>query len=177
MSLSDLASLGTFLSGIAVILSFVFLALQLRQGNINQRALIQTGRNSRVIDVVYRRIDPHLAELSSRGDRGDTAMSPDDVRSYLRMNYATLLNFEDTYLQDRLGTIDPDAWKTSSMRLKHLMAAPGFRISWKKWRSNFPGAFGEVVDQLVAEARRSPWEEEAASWASDVAEELKLSAK
>jgi len=44
MSLSDLAAVGSFISGIAVFLSFIFLALQLRQANRNQRSLMQQAR-------------------------------------------------------------------------------------------------------------------------------------
>lgn len=39
MSLSDLAAVGSLISGIAVFLSFIFLSLQLRQANRNQRQL------------------------------------------------------------------------------------------------------------------------------------------
>ena len=44
MSLSDLAAIGSFVSGIAVFFSFFFLALQLRQANRDQKALMQQGR-------------------------------------------------------------------------------------------------------------------------------------
>ena len=37
MSLSDLASIGSFVGGAAVVVSFLFLGLQIRQGNRNQR--------------------------------------------------------------------------------------------------------------------------------------------
>src|SRR5215469_1818652 len=177
MSLSDLAALGSFISGLAVLLSFAFLALQLRQSNVNQRASMQGQRSARIADMVYRRLDPRLTDLTLRGNRGDTSMSPEEVWTYHRMNYATFLNFEDTYLQDRLGTIDSDAWKSSSIRLKHLLAAPGLRVSWKRWRSNFPGGFAESVDQIVAEARMSGWDEDSVGWATEVEDELRLSAK
>jgi hypothetical protein len=48
MSLSDLASLGSFVSGIAVVLSFVFLAMQIRQSARNQRATIHNERTALV---------------------------------------------------------------------------------------------------------------------------------
>jgi len=176
MSLSDLASLGSFVSGVAVLLSLVFLTLQLRQGNINQRALIQMGRSTRVIDGLYRRTDPRLIDVMLRGNKGDTSMSPDDIQAYLWANYAAFQSFEDTFLQDRSRTIDPDAWRTAAVRLKGLMAAPGYRVCWKKWRVNFRGDFAEAVDQMVVQSRLSVWEELSASWASDVAEELRLSA-
>src|SRR5215469_6067960 len=129
MSLSDLASLGSFVSGVAVLLSFVFLALQLRQANVNQRALIQMGRVGRVVDSVYRQIEePELRSLVSRGRRGDTTMSPEELEVFQLQSYAVFLNFEDTFLQFRAGTIDPAAWEVAIVRLKYLFANPGLRV-------------------------------------------------
>jgi hypothetical protein len=176
MSLSDLASLGSFVSGVAVLFSFVFLALQLRQGNVNQRALIQMGRSTRVIETIYRLTEPHLADVMTRGRNGDTSMSANEVETYLRASYASLLNFEDTFLQAREGTIHPDAWETSVKRLQRICAAPGQRVAWKRWRDGFGSDFAGAVDQIVSQARLSTWEEPSANWASDIAEEKRLAA-
>jgi hypothetical protein len=177
MTLSDLASLGSFVSGIAVLLSFIFLALQLRQGNINQRALIQTGRTTRIVDVLFRRLDPHLHDIGLRGNRGDTSMSADEIEAYLQISYTAFLNFEDTYLQVRAGTIHPEAWTTGAARLRQLMEAPGFRVAWKKWRYLFGSDFVHATDQIVLQARSSGLEERSASWAADIVEEIRLGAK
>jgi hypothetical protein len=184
MSLSDLASLGSFVSGVAVLASLVFLFFQMRQmteqvrqGERNQQAAIQMGRSTSLIDTIYKRADPRLQNITLRGRRGETSMSQEDVETFRLLNYATFLRFEDTYLQHRAGTIHPTAWEDAATRLKRVLSSPGGRVSWKTWRSNFPNDFGKTVDQMVAQARLSPWEEEAASWASDVEEELRLSAK
>lgn len=50
MSLSDLASLGSFVSGFAVLVSLVYLALQVRQAEKNQRAVLNHGYITRVTD-------------------------------------------------------------------------------------------------------------------------------
>ena len=44
MSLSDLASLGSFVSGVAVLISLIYLALQVRQTEKNQQSLMQQGQ-------------------------------------------------------------------------------------------------------------------------------------
>ena len=75
MSLSDLAAIGSFVSGIAVVFSFVFLALQIRQSNLNQRSLIQQGRSTRRIELLLRRADPDLSDIMERAFRGDPSLS------------------------------------------------------------------------------------------------------
>jgi flagellar biosynthesis/type III secretory pathway M-ring protein FliF/YscJ len=58
MSLSDLAALGSFISGVAVLASLVFLFFQMRQmteqvrqSERNQRALMQQGRSMRGMET------------------------------------------------------------------------------------------------------------------------------
>ena len=43
MNLSDVASIGSFVSGVAVLVSLVYLSLQVRQTERNQRALMNQG--------------------------------------------------------------------------------------------------------------------------------------
>ena len=41
MTLSDLASLGSFISGFAVLISLIYVAVQIRQTERNQQTLLQ----------------------------------------------------------------------------------------------------------------------------------------
>ena len=58
MSLSDLASLGSFVSGIAVLMSLVYLALQVRQTERNQQISIRHSRASRTVQLHLALADP-----------------------------------------------------------------------------------------------------------------------
>src|SRR5579872_3461640 len=78
MTLSDLASIGAFMSGIAVVVSFLFLALQLRQANRNQKSLMQQGRSQRTVDLLMRMTDPKLNDVMLRAFKADPTMSEAD---------------------------------------------------------------------------------------------------
>src|SRR5262249_41349000 len=74
MSLPDLASLGSFVSGIAVLASLGFLFFQMRQmteqvrqSEKNQRAIIHQGRIAQSSDQLYRLADPTLARANFKG--------------------------------------------------------------------------------------------------------------
>src|SRR5476651_2650669 len=106
MSFSDLAALGSFLSGVAIIFSFIFLALQMRQANLNQRALMQQGRVARTSETMLRLTEPHMIESVMRGTAGDLTMSPVGVETCVRAVVAMFLNWEDSFIQNMAGTID-----------------------------------------------------------------------
>jgi hypothetical protein len=84
MSLSDLASIGSFVSAVAVVVTLAFLTLQMRQTNRNQRALMQQGRSARVADSVLKTAEPAMSERHTRGAAGDRSMTEAEVWSYRR---------------------------------------------------------------------------------------------
>ena len=70
MSLTDLASLGSFISGVAVLLSLIFLYYQLRQLRAQvrqaekyQQTLVKQARTSRVMEVNARLADADFASV------------------------------------------------------------------------------------------------------------------
>ena len=74
MSLAELASLA---SSIAVVVSLVFLGLQIRQSNRNQRSLMQQGRSARNVELLSRLSDPRVSDVISRAANGETLTDQD----------------------------------------------------------------------------------------------------
>ena len=85
MKLSDLASIGSLISSAAVLISLVYLALQIRQAERNQRALIHQGRASRMIALMAQIADPGIVDgyfLAIFGSELDYAWS---IQTYTMM--------------------------------------------------------------------------------------------
>jgi hypothetical protein len=153
MSLSDFAAIGSFVSGIAVVVSFVFLALQIRQSNLNQRSLIQQGRSARRIDLLLRRADPDLSDIMERAFRGDPSLSPRQIMSYFLLVQAIFEGYEDTFLQHKAGTIDELSWETEIVHIRGVFANMAIRIGWLRVRNDFAKDFRELIDALMAETK------------------------
>ena len=82
MSLSDLAALGSFINGLAVLVSLVFLYFQLKQigaqvkqAEKNQQATIRQGRTARLVEILTRGTDPSVAEAITMASWGDEKMT------------------------------------------------------------------------------------------------------
>jgi hypothetical protein len=169
MSLSDLAALGSFISGVAVVITLVFLLLQTRQTLKNQRSLMQQGRTARIVDLIFRQTDPQLMDVMVRGRAGDATLEQLQVETFLSVARASLISMEDTYLQHRLGTIDPFVWVTSTSRLADALAQPGMRAAWSGFRPAFSKDFVEHCDSLIAKTPLALPMDRAANWKADVA--------
>jgi hypothetical protein len=151
MSLSDLASIGSFVSAVAVVITLVFLTLQMRQTNRNQRALMQQGRSTRLAESVLKSAEPELCERYMRGTIADRSMSEAEVWSYLQMVLAQHINWEDSFLQHRAGLLDTVSWTTDQAALRRTCTFPGSRAVWRMVGANFGASYGAYVDQLLRE--------------------------
>ena len=131
MSLSDLAALGSFISGVAVVFSFIFLALQMRQSNSNQRSLMQQGRSARNITTILQQTEPTMSETIVRAFQADLTMPREQVRAFTGYAAAVFWSAEDSFLQFRKGMLDAESWSTEDATLRAFMALPAYRVAWQ----------------------------------------------
>jgi hypothetical protein len=75
VNLSDLAAIGGFISSIAVCGSLIYLGLQVRQSDRNQRSLMLQGISTRGTEIIMFMAQPHISALLGRMTRGDTDFS------------------------------------------------------------------------------------------------------
>lgn len=154
MSLSDLASLGSFISGIAVLFSFIFLALQLRQLNLNQRSSMQQARNEKAIEIYLKMSEPQISEIAVRAYRGDNTMESQQILSFYSLWGAWFRLYENNFLQHRAGTLDAARWDTDVAAMKYLFGSPAVRSAWRSERLIIGcGAFRDVVDKLMHDTK------------------------
>ncbi len=172
MSLSDLASLGSFVSGVAVVVSFVFVGLQIRQNNRNQQSLIQQGRADNNLELMLRLTEPHLQETAMRGRAGDLTLTANQIDAFVRAWIATFSLWEDGFLQHRRGAIGHDSFAADEANHQVLMSYPGCRAAWRTARGQFTGAFRDYIDAMVRDLPPAPAPDVAAAWKSFVAEDL-----
>jgi hypothetical protein len=78
MTLSDLAAIGSFIGGVAVVVSFVFLAFQLRQSTHNQRTSIAIQRTALTQELSLG-LFAHDLPLWARGGAADPSLTDEEI--------------------------------------------------------------------------------------------------
>ena len=149
MSLSDLAAVGSLVSGIAVFLSFVFLALQLRQANRNQRSLMQQARTGRNVEILLKMSDPDTSDMLAQANTNCAAMSDARIWSFYGFGAAVFWSYEDCFMQFQAKTLDAVSWASDVATLERLVAYPPYRAVWKMARDGMGGAYRDYVDSLM----------------------------
>lgn len=173
MTLSDIASIATVVSSIAVLGSLLYLAHQTRQNTRHTRALIQQARNQQIIDFNLNGVtNPAVNELILRGGAGDPALTSGQVVAYLSFVLAQLAHAEDGFYQHRDGLIDEERYSGSIAFLQNVLAPnPGFRAAWAMCKGVCGPEFRAFADKKIREAASMPIADAGAQWLSIVAME------
>jgi len=178
MSLSDLASIGSFISGVAVLVSLIFLYFQLRQVNEqvkqaekNQRTLIRSTRATRIIDIFLESSHPALADAVWLGNAASENMTDTQIHQFAQYATARFFNAEDSYYQYYNGVLDERAFESLTAGLRLGMSVPGSRAAYKKLRHNYGSEFVAYLDAILKEAESRSFTDDAASWRAAFAAE------
>ena len=152
MTLSDLAAIGSLVSGLAVLVSLVYLAIQVRQAEKNQRAVLNQGYITRVADYLRWYAESPINELRTRVIAGDTAFTAEEL---LRLQLAlrvTLLSAQDAYLQHKTGLVDEMTLDNSMRSVRNSwLNQPVYRALWLQQAPTIAPEFAEVIEKMLRE--------------------------
>ncbi|MFI4968898.1 MAG: hypothetical protein ACHP7D_01740 [Lysobacterales bacterium] len=168
MSLSDLASIGSLVSSIAVLISLIYLALQVRQAERNQQAAIRQGRATRVVDIILAAGDPSCAEALPKGTVGAMNITPAEFGQFTAIYGAFLASAEDTFLQYNERLLSEAVFASFSESWRRTLAQPGVRALWKLRRHGFEAGFVAFMDGLMVDAPAAAGSDFFAAWKAEV---------
>jgi hypothetical protein len=149
MTLSDLASIGSLVSGLAVLVSLVYLSLQVRQTDKNQRALMNQGVVTRNTDIVMFQSQPHVIALTSRVTAGETDFTAAELNLLQLRVRTTMLTGQDTYVQHQAGLVDEITLDNSNAVIRYVMSQPVYRTLWNLGRGAYAPDWVKIVDGLI----------------------------
>lgn len=178
MTLSDLASLGSFVSGVAVLVSLVFLYFQLRQigaqmvqAEKNQRSLVTQGALGRSV-AQTNWIGEHGALFVKAGAAPETLTDEEtlQITAFVR---TLLLNFQDYHHQREAGLIDAMSYNMSLTAVRYWLSVPALRAIYR-YRAVYAPEVRQLVDSVIKDAPLRPHESESANLRIALAELVKL---
>ena len=164
LTMDDLGAIGDFVSGIAVVISLLYLAQQLRQANRAHEAsttnavtsffaglLVQIGTNRDVCEAIVRQ---------AQGE-------PLDAVARVQLSFVLrgqLVAFENYYKQFGLGFMDRAGWDSRRSIVVEILSTPGARAMWEATleREQHPG-FAREISAALAERDRARAEQQAAA--------------
>jgi hypothetical protein len=154
MTLSDLAALGSFVSGVAVLVSLVFLYFQLgqvraqmAQAEKNQRALMGQGAIDRTISL-NTWISEHSALFLKSTTQPET-LTDEEAFQLSTIVRNLVLNFHDYHLQHEMGLADRGIYENTVLSLQAFLAFPAYRASYRIRRLYYAPEVRQLIDAMI----------------------------
>jgi hypothetical protein len=152
MSLSDLASLGSFISAAAVLVSLVYLSLQIKQNTKHSQALIQQGRAARITETALRLAELREADGLDKCFNGEVDVSAKDLARFLYICRAAFVSAEDSFFQQREGLLGGLAFESYQASIRTGLGSPGLGAGWKMTREMYEPEFRDYMDRMLGDA-------------------------
>jgi hypothetical protein len=171
LTLNDIATVAGIVSSAALTVSLVYVALQVRQAEKNQRGLMQQGRANRVDTSLLHIAEPQMASVWTKGSRTPESLAADELERFLMMARATFVSGEDSFLQHKAGLLDEIAFRSFSSGVRgQLAASPGMRAAWRLLAHHFGPEYAAFVDGHMAAAMGQPAPDRMKLWAAALSE-------
>ena len=132
MTLSDLAAMGSFISGVAVVISFVFLGLQMRQNTKAVKAAASQAHTNSFHELAAHLIDNSaFANIWRRGIERYDSLTDDERVSFVAFLSTLFRFFEASRLQWKHGQLDNEHWHNVESNIRAAAPIAGVQEYWK----------------------------------------------
>jgi hypothetical protein len=153
MTLENLGNIGEFVGALAVVISLVYLAVQIRQ---NTRAVRSASHQTLVSteQAIQASIsdNPEVARIVVQANKDFDALNEEDRVRFLMLASRYFSTFENIYYQYSRGLLDEDLWQPWLEGMSFLVQQPGLQRYWEAFKFGFAEPFRELIDkQLQAE--------------------------
>jgi hypothetical protein len=162
MNWEAIGEIGEVVGAVAVVITLVFLILQLRQNTFAIRQQSARESTSSLQQVALLMGQPAVAgtvsKVYSEADPELTASETAQVESYC---LAYLLVYQQDYLDTQRGLQPRSLWKSRLLMIEALFVAPWVRTWWRRIGYSYFGShFRELIERILSEDPR----DEGAYW-------------
>ena len=152
MSLQEFAWLGATMSGVGVIVSVIYVSIQISHNTRAVRAsAFQQVVNSFAQVSCDLGKDKNLVELFVRGGRDCASLGEVERTQYSYMLLSFLRRAESVIFQTEIHMLHNHHWSGIRNSIEAGMVAPGTRICWNEIKSRLNPEFCAFIDKLIAE--------------------------
>ena len=147
MTLNELGNIGEFISSIGVVVSLIYLAVQIRKNTETERtstyqsvvsdfgSLNRTMAGNAELSFLYVKAMENFGELDSV-----------EKARVSQLFFATFHYFENMFYQHKKGYLEEDVWRGWKRLMLTYYVRPGFQTWWSIRRDVFSESFGEFLD-------------------------------
>lgn len=151
LKLSDWASVAEVIGAVAIVVSMVYVAIEL---NDSTRAVRSASANdaAAMVQSWYLEIgkDPVAGRIALDGMTDPDSLSREEMLQYIYMMHAIFIALQNSWYLASEGTLDLELRDTVTNAILGIRDQPGMNVYWFQRRGLFKPAFQEYVDELLS---------------------------
>ena len=137
------------ISALAIVISLVFLGLEVNQSNILAKASIRQSLNETDMDVYEMRLDKEA--ITRAHYKIDNDLHLDDYEEYMIIQFQTFnfRDFDNSFYQYRVGLFDENNWQAYRRIIKKLLEDKYVRLMLENSFSDFSTEFQNELKSIM----------------------------
>jgi hypothetical protein len=159
LSWQDIGSLGELIGAIAVVISLVYLAYQIRQNTSqidqNTKAVRAAAIDSSIShamavrQAVFENVD--LPRIFLTGSADPEALSEEELLRYRLLLHNVLWSIWNIFSQSRYAELSSETWDAQIPLMRRILSTKGGQWFWSNYAHEFEASFQETVSEVLPE--------------------------
>lgn len=151
MNWEQLGAIGEIVSGIAVLATLLYLAIQIRQAKNLMLSSAHQNRTDRNIALMHFIANDEQSLNRTLGNLTPEEMSDVELLRATYLFSTVLRHFEDMQYQHQLGIVDSETWGANMEGIRSSLTSNGGIVYWQGCKHMFRPSFAELVDKIIQE--------------------------
>ena len=156
MTIMELGALGEFVGSIGVVVTLVYLAVQIRQNT----GMMRTQTIQARVDSFQTRVAPILSSseftsLVVRGDEDPSSLDEIEARQYRTYAQTIFRSWQANFESYRYGMMSQQDKEGTENAIRFFLSRRGFRQSWETMQGTLPSDFQAWINSLSDSAETS----------------------
>ena len=150
MNLSDLGSLANLIAAVGVMISLIFVAVQIKASTLEMKAAHWESLLDRISNLTSRTLDRDVAEIVQKGIKSFNGLSDTEKVVFASWAHEFVVTASQQRRMGALGLLRPALVKVANERLTWLFKAGGSREWWKSQnRMPLVRDLEATIDELI----------------------------
>lgn len=139
-------------AAVGVIISLIFVGLQLQSNTEVTEAAIRDAINQKDMQFLSLRIDSSVLARANAKLENDEELSPLEKSQLVHQEYVNFIAFEHSFYQYRKGILEPEKWlRHRKIVQSPIKDFPYGQAMWELYRQTFTPEFQRLVDSSASD--------------------------
>lgn len=151
LTLTDLASIAQVVGALAVVISLIYVAIQVKGNSTAVRSASGVAANT-AVQSWYLTLgsNQQISDLYIKAMTSPEPIAREEEFQFIVMTHALMLAFQNSYFLERERTIDAELREAMTVTFMGVKDLPGFHRYWRQRKGYFLKGFADYADELLS---------------------------